>query len=91
VAVREALNNAVKHSQGSRLKLQLRWDNPSLTIVVEDNGRGFAPHSMPAGVHEGLEGMRRRLDEIGGRFELTSQPGGGTQIKLTVCLSDNSK
>lgn len=83
LAIREALNNAVKHAQADVIRLEIRADSEGLRIVVEDNGRGFATDQFgTSGTHEGLVNMRRRMEEIGGIFQITSTPGAGTRIEL---------
>jgi signal transduction histidine kinase len=87
LAVREALNNAVRHSRADLVRLEIRAENSSLRIAVEDNGCGFAPEqTTDAGTHEGLTNMRRRMEEIGGRFQITSRPGGGTRVEFIAPL-----
>jgi signal transduction histidine kinase len=89
LAVREALNNAVRHARADLIRLEIRAENSSLRLAVEDNGCGFAPEQTTgAGTHEGLTNMRRRMEDIGGRFEITSRPGGGTRVEFIAPLSD---
>lgn len=91
LAVREALNNAVRHARADLIRLEIRAENPSLRIAVEDNGCGFAPEeTTAAGTHEGLTNMRRRMEEIGGRFQITSHPGGGTRVEFIAPLPSES-
>lgn len=86
-AVREALNNAAKHARADLVRIELRVVAASLRVVIEDNGGGFvAEQAGAAGTHEGLEGMRRRMEEIGGQFALRSRPGGGTRIEFVAPL-----
>jgi signal transduction histidine kinase len=86
-AVREALNNATKHAQADLVRLELKVETDGLRVVVEDNGCGFSPEQPgAAGTHEGLEGMRRRMEEIGGHFRVSSRPGSGTRIEFVVSL-----
>jgi signal transduction histidine kinase len=89
LAVREALNNAARHARADLIRLEIRAENSSLRLAVEDNGCGFAPEqTAAAGTHEGLANMRRRMEDIGGRFELTSRPGGGTRVEFIAPLAD---
>jgi signal transduction histidine kinase len=92
LAVREALNNAVRHARADLIRLEIRAENSSLTIAVEDNGCGFAPEQTTTaeGTHEGLTNMRRRLEDIGGSFQVTSRPGGGTRVQFIAPLPDAS-
>ena len=85
LAVREALNNVTKHAHADLVRIELRVDAAALHIAVEDNGCGFTPADAGAtGTHEGLESMRQRMEEIGGQFRLTSQPGKGTRADFLL-------
>jgi len=91
LAVREALNNAVRHARADLIRLEIRAENSSVRIAVEDNGCGFAPEQTTgAGAHEGLTNMRRRMEEIGGRFQIASRPGGGTRVEFIAPLPSES-
>lgn len=85
LSVREALNNATKHAQASLVRLELLLDREGLRIAVEDDGVGFDPGKVgAAGTHEGMDSLRRRMEEIGGEFRLSSRPGGGTRVEFCV-------
>jgi signal transduction histidine kinase len=81
LVVKEALNNSVKHSAATELRLRLAVSDGEMTIEVSDNGRGFVAEArQEAG--DGLRNMAARMEEIGGQFQLRSLPAQGT----TVCL-----
>jgi signal transduction histidine kinase len=84
MAVKEALNNAVKHSGATEVWLRVRCDADELHLVVEDNGAGFDPATVSRG--NGLTNLRTRLEELGGRTEIHSQPGQGTNILFKLAL-----
>jgi len=89
LAVREALNNAVRHARPDLIRLEIRAMNNRLTIAVEDNGCGFMPgETSVSGTQEGLTNMRCRMEEIDGSFEISSRPGGGTRAGFSVLLAD---
>lgn len=91
LAVREALNNAVRHARADLIRLEIRAENSSLHIAVEDNGCGFKPEQCTLeGTHEGLTNMRRRMEDIGGRFQITSRSGGGTRVEFIAPLPSES-
>jgi signal transduction histidine kinase/ligand-binding sensor domain-containing protein len=82
---REAILNAVKHSGASELEVSLSFGAGSVELNVEDNGRGFDPDNLPAQrEHWGLSGMRERALQVAGDLRVTSAPGAGTRINLTV-------
>ena len=82
LAVREAMNNVSKHSRATEAWLRIRFRQSELCIIVEDNGCGFTLTAAPSG--EGLVNMRQRLEKIGGHFEITTRPGGGTVCEFRL-------
>ncbi|MCB0196716.1 MAG: GAF domain-containing sensor histidine kinase [Anaerolineae bacterium] len=78
----EATHNVVKHAKAERITLSLR-NGEGLTLEIDDDGQGFDPHQTFAG-HLGLRSMRERIEKLGGRFEVESEPGKGTTVR--VCL-----
>lgn len=83
----EAINNALRHAQASRLDLALRFEPDKLCFSVRDDGRGFIYQPDQDGHgHFGLVGMRERAERIGGRFTISSRPQQGTEIMVEVPL-----
>ena len=82
----EAVTNAIKHSGGSRIEVNLDYGQREVTLRVRDNGRGFDPEKvMPASSGRfGLMGMRERAEKMNAVFALSSQPGQATEIIVTV-------
>lgn len=78
----EALTNALKHSGASRAALTLGKTAHEYTLVVRDAGEGFDMVAAAQGL--GLISMRERLRTLQGTFSLTSSPGRGTQIAVTL-------
>jgi len=83
MAVKEALNNAVKHASASQIRFGLEYAANLLTVQIHDNGRGFVPDKTKT-TGNGLENMAKRLAAIGGVLSLESAPGQGTIVKLQV-------
>ncbi len=83
LAVKEAVNNAVKHSGGTEVSLTIRRHGHGLVVAVQDNGRGFEAAQAKADRH-GLDNMRERMREVGGRCVFTSQAGQGCRIEFHV-------
>jgi ligand-binding sensor domain-containing protein/signal transduction histidine kinase len=81
LALKEALNNVLKHSDATQLWLRLTVDEEAVRLEVEDNGCGFIPDQTTTGGN-GVENMKSRLVECGGRTELLSEPGRGTRIRF---------
>jgi signal transduction histidine kinase len=76
----EALTNAVKHAQATRLGLRLSHDKESIVLEVSDDGLGFDPTGSYPG-HLGLRSMRERAARLGGVLNVESAPGQGTRIR----------
>jgi signal transduction histidine kinase/ligand-binding sensor domain-containing protein len=80
----EAIHNVKKHAGARHLFVQLEYGQEEIALEVRDDGRGFAAseemESAPG--HYGLTGMRERAAAIGGRLEVTSEPGVGTTVRL---------
>jgi signal transduction histidine kinase len=83
---REAVTNAVRHSNADAVFLTLRYGRRALRLTVADRGQGFVvdPELRAYGGHLGLLGMRERASEAGGRLMIESAPGQGTTICLTM-------
>jgi signal transduction histidine kinase len=82
--LQEALTNVAKHAHANHVWVALRCDADTLSLSVEDDGQGFDVPSeisvarQPRGI--GLVGMRERLELLGGRLEIKSQPSHGTHL-----------
>ena len=85
LVVKEALNNALKHSHATAISLVAQTDERQIEIGIQDNGDGFDLAALPSqNERNGLENMRQRMAALGGRFQLETQPGHGTRITLAV-------
>jgi signal transduction histidine kinase/ligand-binding sensor domain-containing protein len=91
--VQEALANVVRHSGATRVALSLRYHPNELTVTVFDNGSGFhaSDPTLPAKGHFGLQGMRERANQIGGRLNVKSSPDSGTTVTLAIPLSNGKE
>jgi len=85
LAFKEGLNNVVKHSAASNFRLSVAVESQLLRMEMEDDGRGFSELADGA-QGDGLRNMRERLQQIGGRCEIASLPGGGTRVVFTLPL-----
>jgi ligand-binding sensor domain-containing protein/signal transduction histidine kinase len=89
----EAIHNVKKHAAGRHLFVQLEYGPDRIALEVRDDGRGFAVSKeleSPPG-HYGLTGMRERTAAIGGRLEVTSEPGVGTTVRLCTATPRETK
>ena len=83
--VQEATNNAVKYADFAKLEIRFVKLNGSLTVKVEDDGKGFSP----AGEIErgfGLVSMQERAKHFGGNLQIISNEGTGTQVQVSISL-----
>jgi signal transduction histidine kinase len=80
---REALTNIHKHSGASSAHVLVRARQGEIVLEASDNGCGFNPSAGHPG-HFGLDSMRTRAAEIGGRLTITSLPGAGTLVRVRV-------
>jgi len=88
--IRELLINSVKHAKARKVKVHIQEVNDSVKITIEDDGIGFktedileTPSFSPMGGF-GLFNVRERVDQLGGDFDIRSEPGEGTLITITV-------
>ncbi len=86
----EAVQNVKKHARARHLALRLEYDESTVVLTVTDDGCGFPATllqaggpSSPAG-HYGLIGMTERAEGIGATMEITSEPGKGTTVRITL-------
>ncbi|RMD48924.1 MAG: hypothetical protein D6830_05870, partial [Ignavibacteria bacterium] len=79
----EAIQNAIKYSEGTEIKLTLNYLNNFLHLSVEDNGKGFDVNSAING--NGLDNMKNRANKIGGELNISSGSNGTTvSLKLAI-------
>ncbi len=78
----EALNNSLRHSQASKIIVKIKIDEDQLILSVQDNGVGFDMPNVNPGM--GLGSMKERAKKINSDMEITSQPGQGTLVQVSV-------
>ncbi len=93
LAVKESLNNALKHSGGTQVQVSLQAGDDELEVVIADNGQGInqpdpaESNDRTRRTGHGLSNLHDRLEAINGRCEVESLPGQGTRVRLIVPLS----
>jgi signal transduction histidine kinase len=85
LAIKEALNNAAKHSEATELTVRIGLTGLRLDVVVADNGCGFDA-AQASQERNGLSNMKLRMAEIGGHCQLVSRPGEGCEVRFQVLL-----
>lgn len=81
---KEALHNAVRHAEATRIDIRLSIRHGRLHLLIRDDGRGFDPDAAHSG--RGLTTMRERAQAVGGTLTLTSAPGRGTCLEASAPL-----
>lgn len=82
-AFKEALNNIIRHSGATTVKVTFSANEGQLVVRVMDDGCGLK-EAAGGQAHHGLTGMRERLQRLGGRCEITGSPGGGTTVTFVI-------
>jgi signal transduction histidine kinase len=80
---REALSNVSRHAEAATCRVSLYRDEQGTVLEVDDDGRGFDPAAV-TGTGQGLGNLRERAEGLGGRAEISSIPGQGTTVRVTV-------
>jgi signal transduction histidine kinase/ligand-binding sensor domain-containing protein len=87
---REVLRNAFRHAHANRIEAEIRYDKRTFRLRIRDDGKGIDRSILEEGAragHWGLPGIRERAKRIGGRLDIWSEAGAGTEIELTVPAS----
>jgi PAS domain S-box-containing protein len=85
----EALNNVVRHSRATSVRIALSYTANEVRLLVCDDGGGFDPSSKTSGI--GLIGMRERMRAVLGDFQIISAAGAGTEIHATVTFPASAR
>jgi len=86
----EALGNAFRHAQARNIEVEIRYEEQQFRLRIRDDGRGIDPEVLGASGREGhfgLHGMKERAEIAGGKLEIWSRDGAGTEIELTIPAS----
>jgi ligand-binding sensor domain-containing protein/signal transduction histidine kinase len=84
---REALRNAFRHAKAQKIEAEITYGDSEFLLHVRDDGNGIDPHVTNQGAragHWGVPGMRERATSFGGKLEVWSEVGAGTEVELTV-------
>lgn len=79
---REALNNALRHSEARKVSLSLKMLDEKVVLSICDDGCGFDPSVDHGGL--GFTGMRERAAELGAELKVSSEPGKGAEIRISL-------
>jgi signal transduction histidine kinase len=91
--LREVLRNIARHAGAKRVSIRLHQGEGAISLCVGDDGKGFDERSNTDAAEAGLGlfGIRERVEQIGGRFDLVSVPGRGTEVSVSVPLDPPAK
>lgn len=87
--VQEALTNVGRHADASEVRVTLDYDADTIELSIWDDGRGFDVYTSMNGI--GISGMRERIELFGGRLEIDTAPGQGTNVVATLRWPDNDE
>ena len=84
--IRELVVNAVRHGEARHIAVRGTLDAQQLVFSVTDDGKGFDPENRPGQQegHFGLQGIQERLNRLDGHMDITSAPGQGTCVTITI-------
>ena len=80
--IQESLANIARHSQAKQVNISITYNSDTIEVQISDNGVGFVINQKPSGL--GLRSMDERIELINGEFDIKSEPGAGTRIKVVA-------
>jgi PAS domain S-box-containing protein len=86
----EALTNVARHAKATSIRVLVEQLNGDLLLEIQDNGRGIPVEKLTDSASLGLLGMRERAASLGGRIEISGQPGKGTTVMLRLPRSEQA-
>lgn len=84
----EALTNIIKHAEATEIKIRLHYNSNGITLIIEDNGKGFKSTEINFGT--GLSNMKKRAGTLNGKLTTHSTPHTCTQIIIEIPLYENN-
>lgn len=82
--LQETLNNVVKHSQASRVAIEMQCSDGEITLSISDNGCGIPENHVVASNSYGMLGMNERIAQLGGKIKFGKPPGGGFSVMASL-------
>ncbi len=83
----ESLTNVARHADAKKIVSSLKFDKGNLVLTITDDGKGFAFKNVEGKKTLGIFGMKERTMEMGGKYEIKSEPGRGTTVSVTIPLN----
>ena len=82
--IQESLTNVEKHAQAKQTSVVVHFQRNKIQTIIKDDGIGFNVNKAKKEGHFGLQGMRERLDMIGGKLTIRSKPETGTEVNIVI-------
>ncbi|RMI09634.1 MAG: PAS domain S-box protein [Calditrichaeota bacterium] len=82
--VQEALTNVARHARARRVRVNIRVKPPGYAISVQDDGKGISSEALTKKNTFGLLGIRERAALLGGRVNISGEPGKGTRVEIFI-------
>jgi signal transduction histidine kinase/ligand-binding sensor protein len=82
----EGLNNVVKHAEATQVQIQLKYDESTVSLEMMDDGKGFEPEAASQSGGFGLQGIKERVQQLGGTMKIESAPLRGTRLSVRIPL-----
>lgn len=83
--IKESLSNIVKHSQASRVEIELNIHNNQITVKIKDDGIGISSKNLSG---NGIKNMKARIESIGGQFQLNAGSPKGTSVEISALVEN---
>ena len=83
----QSLDNVRQHAHARHVTIELTCSGRRVALMIADDGQGFNVRGVPPARH-GVAGMRERARLLGGALRITSRPGAGTRIAVTLPRSE---
>jgi ligand-binding sensor domain-containing protein/signal transduction histidine kinase len=84
MVAREAVFNAILHGHAQKIVAELSYSGESLSLTIKDDGQGFDASKAFSDEHFGLRGMKERIHQFKGKFEIESTPRQGTSVRIVI-------
>jgi len=84
--IQELTNNVIKYAQAKSLHIQVNRFNDQLSLIVEDDGRGFDLEAVQRADGLGLRSVRSRVEFLKGTMDIDTRPGDGTLVSVRIPL-----
>ena len=88
--VQEGLGNIFRHAQATEVRIDLAFEDHTVTLGIEDNGVGIDEKRPGERVGFGMDNLRKRVDDLGGTVALRSVAGAGTRIEVKVPVGEDA-